>query len=193
MGKIILYIGILLTVSLNIAAKPVEPLNFMFQWSSVFDADNVQLKIIEEGQKKSVVIVRKDAIKPPGEVAIDFNYSDRRSANDKTHKVIGYKFQRLDGNMDQFFNFVRVYADILKTQYPHRFVVRKRTCSANRDEFFQCLYDEKESWNVMVYINNGEIALNLIPVVDESSGKLIGGAFMVTYTVGTGRYFNKTA
>ena len=193
MGKVILYIGMLLTALMNVSAKQAEHPDFMFKLSSVLDVDHIKLKIIEEGQKKSIVIVRSDGIKVPGEVAIEFSYSDKSSVDDKMYRVTGYKFQPLDGDMDRFFGFVRVYTDNLKIQYPQRFVVRKRICTNRLTEFFQCLYEEKEGWSVIVYINNGEINLNLVPVIDEKTEKLIGGAFMVSYTEGTGRYFNKTA
>jgi hypothetical protein len=162
--------------------------------------DIVRLTVIDNSHvadaKKGMAIFRQRNIKPYGEVVLNMANNNKKLSDNETYKIIGYKINQISSTHDNpqtLFRLLENYTLVLEKKYPHRFVTKKRSCMNRMDDFFQCLYDEKESWNTLFYVNNGEISLNLYPVLDDKTKKVIGGAVSIAYTIGSGRLLDRSA
>lgn len=204
MNKIICLLYLCLGMSFNVVAKSEPTSTFNFKWL-LSQSQNVQLGVIDDkpansdsflpDSKKGLVIYRSQPVKPHGEVSINFDGS-QQSGENGLHKVTAYKLVPLSNDnltVAPLFTMIDDYTAILEKKYPYRFVTKKRSCMNQQDEFFQCLYNEKETWNTLFFVNNGEISLALLPVINEKDHQVIGGAVMITYTVGTGKRLDRAA
>lgn len=185
-------------VSFGSIAKQDVNSSFQFKLLSS-ESENIKLTVIDSkatNVKKGMALFHNGSIKPSGEIIINIDSNDKKLSSNELYKITGYKlkqFSTSNKNVEQLFELVDRYTAFLEKKYPHRFVTKKRSCMNRLDDFFQCLYDEKESWNTLFFVNNGEISLSLLPVLDDKINKVIGGSVSITYTIGTGKLLDRAA